>query len=418
MGAGSLALLVARPLLPSTASARRIWVVATILLLVLTLMLPVMSGGAQTKPISTLGRTQPVQPIAAVARGLASPAPESVVTSTNQFSGPISSKSGAREEVHLERESQPPPPPAGFRPPGLVVSPGDGEVNSHVTVGGSFFDPFANYTVFWSDSEQVCAGFTNALGNFTCGFNVPPAVAGKHSVSAYEGNNSAGTTFAVQPSLMLSTGRGAVGSYIVAAGAGYHGSNASANVIYGIWWSQTLLLCTGKTTPTGNLSCAFKVPSVSVGSYPITVNDSTDPLVTVFFTIPGPSHGLPIWVIWSVVATIGAGVVVAILLVAQFLQRHWRGANPARRAPFESSPRRHGWSRAFRRRAGESTVDLSPEALLGSDANRPLPREGFSDPERPGVIYVRIRKRRSDLYPGEPIVADPDSETPPADPPN
>lgn len=418
MGHGSHARVVRRPPLPGAVTAWRIAAVVAILVLVLTIILPVSDGGAPAGTSSMFGGVLRLPSLPNSGRDGPAPLPRTAFSTTNQFGVMSSSKSGDGERPLLAGAHPRAPQPAGFRPPGLVVSPGDGEVNSHVTVGGSFFDPFANYTVFWSISDEVCSGFTNALGNFTCGFNVPPAVAGKHSVSAFEGNNSAGTTFAVQPSLLLSTGQGAVGSYIIATGAGYHGSNATTAVIYGVWWSQSLLLCTGKTTPTGNLTCAFKIPAVPVGSYPITVNDSTDPLVTVFFTIPGPSHGIPFWVIWSVVATIGAGVVVALLLIAQFVSRYLRGTNPSRRAPFESSPRRRGWSRAARRHRGESTVDLSSETLLGSDANRPLPREGFTDPERPGVIYVRVRKRRSDLYPGEPIVPPPETETPPAEPPN
>ncbi|MFZ1022662.1 MAG: hypothetical protein WAN87_00820, partial [Thermoplasmata archaeon] len=103
---------------------------------------------------------------------------------------------------------------------------------------------------------------------------------------------------------------------------------------------------------------------------------------------------------------------------AQFIHRYWRGSNPLRRSPFASSRRRYPWSKSTQSRSGGSAVDLSSETLLGSDANRPLPREGFSDPERPGVIFVRVRKRRSDLYPGEPIVPDEEAESPPANPPN
>jgi hypothetical protein len=417
MGLRSFSLLVGRPRATAGINERRVAAVVALLVLIVSLMVPLISEGARENAHSTIGQALGGYPMAPEEQPRAAPPGRSAPPATNTFPNSNSEISGPVDDSRLSGSGQEVPNPSYFRPPGVVVSPGYGEVNSHVTVGGSFFDPFANYSVFWSMSDLVCTGDTNALGNFTCGFNVPPAVAGQHPVSAFEGNYTAQTTFNVDPSLMLSTAQGAAGSSIVATGAGYHGSNATSDVIFQMWWSQTLLLCTGNTTPMGNLSCAFKIPLVPFGSYPITVNDTADPVVTVFFTIPGPSHALPVWVVWSIGATIGVGAILAALFVAQLASRHWRGSNPLTRSPFSSSRRRRTGVKSARDSDRDSASGMTPESIFGSDANRPPPREGFSDPERPGVIFVRVRKRRSDLYPGEPIVPAEEGTSPPEDPP-
>lgn len=302
---------------------------------------------------------------------------------------------------------------ASFPSPGVVVSPSDGEVGSKVTVGGSYFNPYSSYTAHWDSSIQVCAGTTNALGNFTCGFYVPTAVAGQHTVSGEQGSNSAETTYTVTPSLMLSRAQGAAGITIVATGAGYHASNASDPIDFQMWWSKSVLLCEGNTTSTGNLSCSFAIPRAPYGSYPITVNDTADPAVTVFFTIPGPSLGLPVWVLWTVVASIVVAAVLGSFFVARELRRSGR-------APKSGTIPRSSTARLRRRsrKGGPSTPRASSQVhvapfTLGPELSRSAtpPQEGFSDPSQPGVFYARIRKHRRDLEPGDMVVADAEPES-------
>ncbi len=143
----------------------------------------------------------------------------------------------------------------------ISISDTVGFVGTPETVTGAGFDPDAPFSLTWDTSTVLCGALTNGLGEFGCTFAIPASTAGTHVVTADEGENTASVDYQVVPSLTLSVSTGAPGTLINATGGGF-GSGAA----FVITWNGSGDLCSGTTSASGSLSCAFRLPDVSGGA--------------------------------------------------------------------------------------------------------------------------------------------------------
>ena len=173
----------------------------------------------------------------------------------------------------------------------LTLAPGAGTVASGGTATGTGFDASSEFLVQWNASYDLCTGVTAANGSFSCGFTVPPAAAGPHTVTAVEGANAPTALFSVAPSFLVAPGSGAVGSSVAVTGAGFDASSG-----YEIQWDGAAI-ASGTTTTNGGLSVEFAVPDSPGGAHLLGISEGTNLLSSSFTVSPTlavtPTTGIP-----------------------------------------------------------------------------------------------------------------------------
>ncbi|HLM92134.1 MAG TPA: hypothetical protein VK424_08865 [Thermoplasmata archaeon] len=184
----------------------------------------------------------------------------------------------------------------------VVLTPSTGIVGASVAAVGTGFDSSASYTLLWDAGAQLCAGTTNAVGEFSCTFAVPYATAGVHSAGANEGSILFLAGFTVLPSLLLAPTSGPVGSASSAIGAGFAGS-----VGVTVTWDAISTLCTGNTNSTGAFSCGFTVPSSPAGAHNISATQSLNRANASFVVTPKVTLSPNSGIVGTSVTLTGAG---------------------------------------------------------------------------------------------------------------
>lgn len=154
--------------------------------------------------------------------------------------------------------------------PSILVAPMSGPVGTEVALTGQGFDVNSQVSVSWGTSGSVCSGSSNGLGVFSCAFSVPTAVAGAHTVTAFEGTYSPTASFTVVPSVSVNPSSGSVGSSANLTGAGF-----DALAHYVALWDASGSLCNGTTSAQGAFQCSILVPSSAAGVHTIEVVEGT-----------------------------------------------------------------------------------------------------------------------------------------------
>ncbi|HEV2519298.1 MAG TPA: PKD domain-containing protein [Thermoplasmata archaeon] len=169
----------------------------------------------------------------------------------------------------------------------LVLSPTSGIVGSSTTASGTGFAGTSNVGLAWTAPNigLACTSgslVTGATGSFTCAFQVPPAVAGPHSVTATDASsNSASSTFTIVSSLALAPAVGVVGSTSTAIGNGFGGALVTSVT----WAPGALALCSATTNATGFFSCSFTVPAAVHGGHLVTATDTSSNSATATYLV-------------------------------------------------------------------------------------------------------------------------------------
>ncbi len=178
--------------------------------------------------------------------------------------------------------------------PNLEVVPDGGVVGSTATVTGGGYAPDVTLSL-QMDAVSIGSCSSGSLvssssGELDCSFTVPAAPGGPQSLTAYDGTNTAATSFTVQSSLGLSPATGTVGSGSTAAGTGF-----DADASFAVEWNASVTLCDGTTTSSGSFSCGFTVPASPAGAHTLTAVEGTFAPTAVFTVVPsflfGPSAG-------------------------------------------------------------------------------------------------------------------------------
>lgn len=81
--------------------------------------------------------------------------------------------------------------------PQFLVTPASALAGATVTASGTGFTALAQYEVFWNSSTSLCIGTTDAIGQFSCSFVVPPTAPGTVTLFVAEGSFSTTFTFTV-----------------------------------------------------------------------------------------------------------------------------------------------------------------------------------------------------------------------------
>ncbi len=173
----------------------------------------------------------------------------------------------------------------------LSLGPSSGIVGASVVASGTGFDANTAYTLVWDSAPQLCAGTSDANGEFSCAFSVPYATAGVHNVSAGQGSLVYVGLFTVNPSLLLAPATGGVGSTTTAVGAGFGGSSSVP-----VTWDSVSTVCTGNANSTGAFACGFVVPTGPAGPHTVSATQSLNTASAVFLVTPkvtlSPTSGI------------------------------------------------------------------------------------------------------------------------------
>ncbi|MFW6117439.1 MAG: hypothetical protein ACOC6G_02520 [Thermoproteota archaeon] len=169
---------------------------------------------------------------------------------------------------------------------GITLEPATGQAESTVSITGENFTAKEGTTVtvnFYG--TEVGTYTTDSNGGFSGTFTVPALPPDTYSVTAEDENAlSAGTTFQVVFTYVgLTPSSGPTGKGVVITGAGFT-PNTSFNVTMN---GELMVNGQGTTTSNGNLPPSFKaiVPTLPVGTYTVTVTDSTGVTGTAMFTV-------------------------------------------------------------------------------------------------------------------------------------
>jgi hypothetical protein len=237
----------------------------------------------------------------------------------------------------------------------FALSVSAGTVGSMVNVTGNGFADSTSYQVMWNSSATVCEGVTNATGAFVCAYEVPPAVAGVHLVSAIQGVTTVGEAFTVVPNVVLSPAGGAVGTTVTISGTGF-----DAQSRYDVLWNSSISpLCSGSTDTNGGFTCTFVVPPSAAGSTTVTISEGGHaPTATFTVSAVTPSTGgsgsFP-W--WEVVAVVVSVIAVLLVIGLVYERRRHRGPRPVHpRSPPTPQP----WSEGPTPSPTAASAPLSP----------------------------------------------------------
>ena len=184
--------------------------------------------------------------------------------------------------------------------PGLSLTPGQGPIESVLTVTGHGFAvdttltslTFAGISVTSCLSGSLTTG-TIAPGGFSCSFRVPAIPAGPGVVIADEPVGPSATTAYVVtvPSVSLSPDQGPAGAYVTISGHGFTVDTPLASLSFGGTAISSCLagsLTTGSVEP-GAFSCSVDVPALSAGLQGVVAVDTSGASPEGTFTVTVPS---------------------------------------------------------------------------------------------------------------------------------
>ncbi|MDE1879917.1 MAG: PKD domain-containing protein [Euryarchaeota archaeon] len=139
--------------------------------------------------------------------------------------------------------------------PTLSVLPGEGPVGSSLSFQATGFPANSLLSLGWAEGN-VCQTTSDGTGQASCSLTIADTPAGATLFTMADSwGDSATTTFSVFPTLALSVYAGPTGTTLDATARGFAPS-APATV-----WVKGTAVCTTTTTPLGDLSCTFVVPS-------------------------------------------------------------------------------------------------------------------------------------------------------------
>jgi hypothetical protein len=166
--------------------------------------------------------------------------------------------------------------------PGIQLSPVSGGIGSQVSISGTGYPANQLFTAsFGLTALSAPTGYTNALGSFLGQFTVPNYPAGSYSVYGSTPSDSAITTFAVAPSITLSSQSGFVGGQISLTGIGFMASGTAY-----LYYDAASILNTTTNTGGGIAAISFTIPEGVAGNgHTVRMTDALGNTSTVVFTI-------------------------------------------------------------------------------------------------------------------------------------
>jgi hypothetical protein len=166
--------------------------------------------------------------------------------------------------------------------PGILLSPISGPIGSQVSISGTGYPANQLFTTSFGLTPLTSpTGYTNTVGSFIGQFTVPNYPAGSYTVYGSTLSDSAVTTFAVAPSITLSSQSGFVGDQISVTGIGFMASGTAY-----LYFDATSILNATTNTGGGIAAVSFTVPEAVAGNgHTVRVTDALGNTKTVVFTI-------------------------------------------------------------------------------------------------------------------------------------
>ena len=155
----------------------------------------------------------------------------------------------------------------------IALTPSSGPINAEVTVSGSGFGSAQVITIRFN-GEHVRTSASDANGNFSDMFSVPPNSTGNYNVVASDGPHSASAVFTVTTSIDVSPPNGHVGTVIAVRGNGFSGA---INIKY-----DEGVVATATADANGSFAVSFNAPASIHGHHSVMVSDAINTIETTF----------------------------------------------------------------------------------------------------------------------------------------
>ncbi len=152
---------------------------------------------------------------------------------------------------------------------GLASS--QGHVGDSIVVNGAGFSSGASVTLKY-DNLQIGSTKADSGGAISASVVIPASIAGDHKILASDGANSVTLVFKVMASATLAPLSGAVGSAVTLQGTGFDGGTSASLLFDGSQFAKAT------STPSGNLSIAWTVPTTSSGIHKVSISDAHNSL--------------------------------------------------------------------------------------------------------------------------------------------
>ncbi len=166
----------------------------------------------------------------------------------------------------------------------ISISPTSGNIGSAVTVTGTGFKAGSPVDITY-DNIRVKTATTDAGGNFSATFNVPPSTKGTHTITASAGLTTKSATFEVLTSGSINYTTGSVGSELTISGNGFSGQ---VTIKY-----DDDKIATTTADASGAFSANFPVPVSTKGDHTITASDAAGNTITQTFTMESEAPPAP-----------------------------------------------------------------------------------------------------------------------------
>ena len=154
----------------------------------------------------------------------------------------------------------------------MTISPLSGEVGDTVKISGSGFSKKSTATVEFDTVTIKINTVADASGTFTGSFEVPEAIAGKHTIHILDNDGNEETvTFTVIPELTISPENGPPGTMMKASGTGFTANKRVAIKYNG---ATVVLSPSISTNSRGSFFVTFEVPASLPGMYSVEASDS------------------------------------------------------------------------------------------------------------------------------------------------
>ncbi len=165
--------------------------------------------------------------------------------------------------------------------PSAGVTPGGGMPNTTAHFFGYGYAAGSLVQVTWSGGK-ACNSTSAANGSFACAFMIPSGTpGGTYVFNASDALHDTAATEFVVTYLQANPISGPVGTTIQFTAGGF----AASSPFKTTWTAGNVTSCTGTTTSKGTFTCAFGVPSTTVGPHVFTATDNAGDTARATFTV-------------------------------------------------------------------------------------------------------------------------------------
>jgi len=169
--------------------------------------------------------------------------------------------------------------------PKIILSIDEGPVGTLVSVTGTGFNASDLVDVTFDTTLMMNDVATDSTGSFSASFNVPASVAGDHTITATDTDDSsitASAIFTVDPKITIDISEGRIGTQVQVTGTGFAAANSISLTFDGI---NVTPILTPETDDFGSFTATFSVSPIPAGTHTLTAIDEDGNEATAPFTV-------------------------------------------------------------------------------------------------------------------------------------